>query len=103
MSGFLFEEAFMLTKEAVEKVSHLARLKLTEEELSAFSQQLSAVLDNFEKIAQVDTKGVRPLVTPTDMSMALREDKVNAEANTEKLLQNAPEKSGQLFKVPPVV
>lgn len=92
-----------LTKETVEHVSKLARLKLTEQELADFSQQLSAVLENFEKISQVDTKDVRPLVTPTDMSMALREDEVRARVESDKLLQNAPEKSGRLFKVPPVV
>lgn len=93
----------MLTKETVEHVSKLARLKLTEQEIFAFSQQLSAVLGNFEQIAQVDTKDVSPLVTPTDVSMTLREDAVEIAVESEKLMQNAVEKVGQLFKVPPVV
>ncbi|MES2964618.1 MAG: Asp-tRNA(Asn)/Glu-tRNA(Gln) amidotransferase subunit GatC [Bdellovibrionota bacterium] len=92
----------MLTTETVEKVSHLARLKLTEHELRAFSEQLSAVLANFEQISQVDTNGVAPLVTPTDMAVHLRVDVVEA-TDGEKMLSNAPDKSGRLFKVPPVV
>lgn len=92
-----------LTRETVEHVSKLARLKLSEQEINAFSQQLSAVLDNFQALAQVDTTTVLPLVTPTDMSMPLREDVVDAPNDGEKMLQNAPEKSGRLFKVPPVV
>ncbi|RYZ63653.1 MAG: Asp-tRNA(Asn)/Glu-tRNA(Gln) amidotransferase subunit GatC [Proteobacteria bacterium] len=86
----------------VEKVAQLARLKLSEPELMAIQNQLSAVLENFEQIAQVDTKDVRPLVTPTDMSQTLRPD-VSEKFDAEKLLSNAPEKSGNLFKVPPVV
>jgi aspartyl-tRNA(Asn)/glutamyl-tRNA(Gln) amidotransferase subunit C len=93
----------MLTKETVEKVSTLARLKLTEAEIAAFSLQLSAVLENFEQIAQVDTKDIRPLLTPTDMSMTLRPDIAEKVVESEKLLSNAPEKSGRLFRVPPVV
>lgn len=92
----------MLTRETVEKVSRLARLQLTEKELEAFSAQLSAVLENFEQIANVDTKGVIPLVTPTDISVHLRPDAAES-GDGEAMLSNAPEKSGRLFKVPPVV
>ena len=93
----------MLTKENVEHVAKLARLKLSDAEMKAFAQQLSAVLENFEKIAQVDTAGVRPLVTPTDMTVVLRSDVVEKSIEDEKLLANAAEKSGRLFRVPPVV
>ncbi|RYZ69903.1 MAG: Asp-tRNA(Asn)/Glu-tRNA(Gln) amidotransferase subunit GatC [Proteobacteria bacterium] len=92
----------MLTKEDVEKVAVLARLKLSESEIAAIQNQLSAVLENFEQISQVDTKDVRPLVTPTDMSQTLRAD-VAMKFDSEKILESAPEKSGNLFKVPPVV
>lgn len=92
-----------LTKDTVQHVAKLARLKLTDDEISAFSNQLSVVLENFEKIAQVDTNGVEPLITPTDMTMILREDVADTNVSSEKFLKNAPEKSGHLFKVPPVV
>lgn len=92
----------MLTKEDVEKVAQLARLKLSESEIAAIQVQLSAVLENFEQLSQVDTKDVRPLVTPTDMSQTLRSD-VAMKFDSEKILESAPEKSGNLFKVPPVV
>lgn len=92
-----------LTKETVEQVSKLARLKLSEAETAEFANQLSAVLENFERIANVDTKDVIPLITPTDMSMTLREDIVEEINESDELLRNAPEKTGRLFKVPPVV
>lgn len=91
-----------LTKQTVEKVSHLARLKLNEQEIAEAAEQLSAILENFELISQVDTKNVKPLLTPTDMEPAYREDRAET-FDSEKALANAPEKSGRLFKVPPVV
>jgi aspartyl-tRNA(Asn)/glutamyl-tRNA(Gln) amidotransferase subunit C len=91
-----------LSKETVEKVSRLARLKLTEEELAAVAKQLSVVLENFEQIAQVNTDGILPLLTPTDMPFAPREDVVEA-SESDKMLSNAPEKSGRVLKIAPVV
>jgi aspartyl-tRNA(Asn)/glutamyl-tRNA(Gln) amidotransferase subunit C len=95
-------KAEKLSLEAVKKVSQLARLKLTDEELISIQNQLSLVLENFEQIAQVETTGVRPLVTPTEVAQVLRPDTVES-FDSEKILVNAPEKAGRLFKVPPVV
>lgn len=93
----------MLTRETVERVATLARLKLSEAETEDLSKTLSKVLEHFEQIAQVDTEGVRPLITPTDMSMSARADTVERSIDSDKCLENAPEKVGRLFKVPPVV
>jgi aspartyl-tRNA(Asn)/glutamyl-tRNA(Gln) amidotransferase subunit C len=91
-----------LSLEAVKKVAQLSRLKLTDTELAAIQNQLSAVLENFEQISQVKTDGVRPLVTPTEIAQVLRPD-IAEVFDSEKILANAPEKAGRLFKVPPVV
>ncbi len=93
----------MLDKETVEHVAKLARLKLSANEISAFSQQLSGILENFQQISSVDTSNVKPIVTPTEMVAYMREDKIEAVANVDELMKNAPEKAGRLFKVPQVV
>jgi aspartyl-tRNA(Asn)/glutamyl-tRNA(Gln) amidotransferase subunit C len=95
-------EGLMLTKEAVDKVSKLARLRLTEQEVEEFSRQLSAVLENFNQIAQIDTDGVEPLVTPVEIEHQLRADETS-DKDGDKILETAPEKSGRLYRVPPVV
>ena len=92
-----------LATETVENVARLARLKLSAAEVSEMTAQLTSVLQNFEKIAEVDTTGIRPLVTPTEMTINLRPDTIQEATNTDLLLENAPEKTGRLFKVPPVV
>ena len=85
------------------KVAQLSRLELNESEIKEFAGQLSAVLENFVQLQKVDTKGIEPLVTPTDLSVRLRDDVAIKVANTEPLLANAPARSGNLFKVPAVV
>lgn len=87
----------------VKKVATLARLTLTEEEEARYQKQLSAVFKYFEEIAQIKTDGVEPMVTPSDIEQHWREDKVKDVLSPEEALANAPEKSGNLFKVPPVV
>ena len=93
----------MLSKDAVQHIAKLSRLTLTESEAEAFSHQLSAILDSFNEISKVDTSNIEPLVTPTEIKMTFREDVVAEPENVDELLKNAPAKSGNLFKVPPVV
>jgi aspartyl-tRNA(Asn)/glutamyl-tRNA(Gln) amidotransferase subunit C len=87
----------------VQKVANLARLKISDAEAMAIAGQLSAVLENFKQLAAVDTTGIEPLVTPTDLSIRLREDEAVVEKDVEAFVANAPARSGNLFKVPPVV
>ncbi len=92
-----------LDLDTVRKVATLSRLELTDNEIKDFAGQLSAVLENFVQLQAVDTKGIEPMVTPTDLSVRLREDEAVKVQDTEPFLANAPARSGNLFKVPPVV
>ena len=87
----------------IKKISSLARLSLSEEERRTFGDQLAKVLEAFEKISAVDTEGVEPLVTPTEMVHELREDQVKPYENVTQAMDCAPARAGNLFKVPPVV
>lgn len=97
------KESAGLDLATVRKVAQLSRLELTDQEIQDFAGQLSAVLENFVQLQAVDTEGIEPMVTPTDLSVRMREDKAVKIANTEPFLANAPARSGNLFKVPPVV
>lgn len=91
----------MISKETVEKIANLARLELTNDEVLDYSKTLSAILEHFNELNELDTKGIEPLTTPTNIASRMREDVVIPfEGDT---LSNAPDKSGHLFKVPPVV
>ena len=87
----------------VERVAFLARLKLERDEAQKMGQQLTTVIENFEKIRAINTEGVEPLVTPTDMEVVYREDVVTEFSSLAEAFEQAPEKMGKLYKVPPVV
>lgn len=91
----------MISKETVEKIADLSRLELSPDEVATYSQKLSAILKHFDELNQLDTKNVEPLTTPTPIEPYMQEDIVKQ--STQDMLANAPEKSGNLYKVPPVV
>ena len=88
---------------AISHIAKLARLDLSQQEIENFSQQLSKMLHHFEQISQVDTKDIVPLVTPTEIENILRADEVRREVAPESILEGAPQRTGHLFTVPPVV
>lgn len=92
-----------ITKDVVNKIAHLAMLELTEQEAKDFSNQFNSIFEHFQKLSMVATEGIEPLITPTPHGGSIREDKVSVGLGAEKSLQNAPDKQGNLFKVPPVV
>ena len=93
----------MISEAELKKVAKLARLELKPEELALYPKQFAAILEYFEQIAKVDTTQVEPLLTPTDMDQHLRADEIRPWGGAEAAMSNAPERSGNLFKVPPVV
>jgi len=95
--------ADQFNEKSVLKIAQLARLKLTDSEALELSRQLGKVIAHFDEIAMIDTHNVEPLITPTDIEYFVREDLAEKKYSAEQMLENAPEKQGHLFKVPPVV
>jgi aspartyl-tRNA(Asn)/glutamyl-tRNA(Gln) amidotransferase subunit C len=93
----------MIDQKTIAHIAKLARLYVTDEEAKIYGEQLSKVLGQFEQISKVDTKSIEPLVTPTDMKSYWREDVVIKEGTAEDMVANAPQRTGNLFTVPPVV
>lgn len=93
----------MIDQKTIERIAKLARLKINEQEAAEYGQQLAKVLNHFQQINKIDTAGVEPLVTPTDIEIFHRNDEVRKDFSATEMVANAPEKAGQLFKVPPVV
>lgn len=93
----------MISEETIKKIAHLARLELTPHEVTLYSKQLGAILDYVDELKKVDTTNVAPMVTPTDMTPTYRDDHVEPGLGAEGVTRNAPEKTGHLYKVPPVL
>lgn len=92
-----------IDKETVEKIAHLSRLSLAEEEKKKSIQELSEILSFMEKLNEVDVEGVSPLIHLNDEVNVLREDIEKQELTREEALQNAPLKNEEYFKVSKVI
>ncbi|MBU0981087.1 Asp-tRNA(Asn)/Glu-tRNA(Gln) amidotransferase subunit GatC [Patescibacteria group bacterium] len=80
-----------LTKEEVEKLAHLARMKLTPEEVSKYSEQLTDILDYVQMLSELDTKGVPETSQVTGLSNVTREDEIKMDlCKPEELLKCSP-------------
>ncbi|NPA06334.1 MAG: Asp-tRNA(Asn)/Glu-tRNA(Gln) amidotransferase subunit GatC [Chloroflexi bacterium] len=93
----------MLTREEVLHIARLARLELTEAEIEQYREQLSAVLEYFARLAQVDTSGIPPTASVLPPRSVLRPDEPRPGLTREQLLANAAETEDGQFKVPPVL
>jgi aspartyl-tRNA(Asn)/glutamyl-tRNA(Gln) amidotransferase subunit C len=93
----------VIDKKTIEHIAKLARLEITEAEAAEYSEQLGKALNHFEQISKINTDGIEPLITPTEIEAFWREDKAQQEFTAEEMTANAPSRAGNLFKVPPVV
>jgi aspartyl-tRNA(Asn)/glutamyl-tRNA(Gln) amidotransferase subunit C len=87
----------------IEKISGLARLEFKEGEKEKIRQDLEQILTFVEKLNELDTAKVEPLVYLSDKTEVLREDRAEESISHEEALLNAPEKSGRFFMVPKVI
>ncbi len=87
----------------VDKLAHLARLKFEVSEKEEIKNDLQKMIEFVEKLKELDTTGVEPLLHMTDEINVLREDEVKGSINREEALMNAPLHDEQFFKVPKVI
>lgn len=88
-----------LTRKEVEHIAELARLGLTEEEKDVFGAQLSAILDHFQVLQQLDTETVAPTTTAIPSQNVMRDDIVEPSLPREDILANAPNAVDTFFRV----
>lgn len=87
----------------VEDLAKLARLNFNEEEKSAIRKDLEKMIGFVDKLKEIDTSGVPPLMHMSDRLNALREDAVQGSFSREEALKNALDNDGTYFKVPKVI
>jgi aspartyl-tRNA(Asn)/glutamyl-tRNA(Gln) amidotransferase subunit C len=95
-----------LTLEEVDHIADLARLELSAAEKMRYREQLSAVLDYFKDLQQVNTTNISSsfsVSTSGDRPSELRIDAARPGLTPEQLLFNAPESENGQFRVPPVL
>jgi aspartyl-tRNA(Asn)/glutamyl-tRNA(Gln) amidotransferase subunit C len=92
-----------LTRADVEHVAYLARLGLTDGELTRLEGQLNHILDQYEKLAELDTDDIPPTAQTIELANILRDDVAMPSLPPEAVLANAPERQGDFFVVPAIL
>lgn len=87
----------------IDKLSALAKLEFKGEDKENIKQDLSRMLDFVDKLDEVDTTGVEPLIYMTEEESRMREDVSKETITQEEALKNAPQKDSFYFKVPKVL
>ena len=92
-----------VSREEVLHIARLARIALTEAEITRLSQQLSNLLENFEILQQVNTDDVPPTAQSVALQSVMRDDEVTPSFPSEDILANAPRRDEDCFRVKPVL
>ncbi|WP_291399473.1 Asp-tRNA(Asn)/Glu-tRNA(Gln) amidotransferase subunit GatC [Daejeonella sp.] len=92
-----------VNSETIDKIAHLARLEVQEDEKQGLLDDMNKILTFMDKLNEVDTQGIEPLVYLNDEVNVLREDEVKQEISTEIALKNAPKSDGKFFRVAKVI
>lgn len=89
--------------EMIEYVSILAKLELSEQEREQAKKDMGRMLDYIDKLGELDTEGVEPMVHIFPVQNVFRDDIVTNSDMREQLLSNAPEQKDGMFVVPKTV
>jgi len=92
-----------ITDEKIEQLAHLARLEFDDKAKAGIKTDLENILALCEKLNEVDTEGIEPLVYMTDTVNNVREDVVSQEFSRAEVMKNAPRKDSDYFRVPKVI
>lgn len=92
-----------LTRADVEHVAHLARLGLTPDELARLEGQLNHILDQYAKLAELDTDAIPPTAQTIELENILRDDVPRPSLSPADALADAPAREGDFFVVPAIL
>jgi aspartyl-tRNA(Asn)/glutamyl-tRNA(Gln) amidotransferase subunit C len=92
-----------ITQAQVEHVARLARLHLSAEEKERMRRELDAILGYIDKLSRLDTADVPPTSHAVPLTGVMREDEPRPSFPRDAMLQNAPDRSGDLFRVPRII
>jgi aspartyl-tRNA(Asn)/glutamyl-tRNA(Gln) amidotransferase subunit C len=92
-----------ISEEIVDHIAHLARLEFEGAKKEAIRQDLENIISFMDKLSEVDTEGVEPLIFMTEEYNKLRDDEVVESITQDEALKNAPKKDSDYFRIPKVL
>lgn len=92
-----------LSRQEVEKVALLARLRLSAAELDKLTAQMGQILDYMALLDEVDTRDVLPMAHAVEIASVLRDDVERPSLPRDEALANAPHRDDECYLVPAVL
>ena len=92
-----------LTRHEVENIAHLARLRISDDEIPGYVDNLSRIIDFVAHLDEASTDHVQPMAHPLNMTQPLRVDKVSETDQRDVYQANAPRTECGLYLVPKVI
>ena len=92
-----------ISADDVRKVAKLARLNLPEDKIATYTEQLGSILGYVSQLEQVDTTGVPETTRAVEVTNVTRQDGVNPTPVREDILNQAPQREGDFFRVPKIL
>lgn len=92
-----------LTADDVNKIAHLARLGIDDQDMESYTKDLSGMLDLMARMGELDTSGVEPMAHPLDQVQRLRPDVVTETNQRDHFQAIAPKVEDGLYLVPKVI
>ena len=87
----------------VRKVAKLARLELPEDQIETYTKQLEDILSYVDQLQKIDTDNVPQTSRAVEVVNAMREDSVEINCSREDILNQAPHREGDFFRVPKIL
>jgi aspartyl-tRNA(Asn)/glutamyl-tRNA(Gln) amidotransferase subunit C len=87
----------------VKRIGRLARIRIEEEEVAGYQNELNAILGFVEQLGEVNVDGVEPMTSVTPMTLRRRDDVVTDGDYADRIVKNAPLTEDNFFMVPKVV
>jgi aspartyl-tRNA(Asn)/glutamyl-tRNA(Gln) amidotransferase subunit C len=95
------DQAMAISRDEVLHVARLARLELSDDEVTRLREQLSAILDAVSKVSELDLEGVPPTSHPLAIANAWADDEPRPCLALEEVFANAPDRDDDYFRTPP--
>jgi|TARA_A200000159_G_scaffold104012_1_gene96701 aspartyl-tRNA(Asn)/glutamyl-tRNA(Gln) amidotransferase subunit C len=92
-----------ISADDVRKVAKLARLNLPDDKIATYTGQLESILGYVSQLEQVDTTGVPETTRAVEVTNVTRQDGVNPTPVREEILNQAPQREGDFFRVPKIL
>ena len=92
-----------ITNKLIQDIAALAKLEFDEKSREKMKEDLERIIRFIDKLSEIDTDGVEPLIYLSEEVNVLREDEIKEVISQVDALKNAPEKDSDYFKVPTIL